>query len=323
MGGVGVNRAYDITHTLAAILGVQAYGSVPLPDQTAEGGSASDAALYTSWHPPADMPLHGQVSALSGAERIPVGGFPAARDGALYLPPAALVKDPPSLPVIVFMMGQPGSPDPQYLAKTLDAFAAAHEGLAPIALVVDQLGAPDRDPACADSTMYGAVSTYVNELVPAFITAHLNVTSDHARWLIGGYSNGGSCALTYAADHPDVWGGVIDISGNEYPGSEHVDETVRDVFGGDRAAFEASLPAAVMARNAGDYAGHIAVFTRGSEDTTFGPGQQRNAAAARAAGFTVSETVIAGAGHVGAALADGLTAAVAAVGPALGLAPPG
>ena len=55
----------------------------------------------------------------------------APRDAALYLPPAALVADPPRLPLIVFMMGQPGTPDPTSLAAALNAYAASHTGLCP------------------------------------------------------------------------------------------------------------------------------------------------------------------------------------------------
>jgi enterochelin esterase-like enzyme len=319
-GGLGVNRAYGITHNLAAILGVQAAADAVLPGQAS--GSDDLATLYETWKPPADMPAQGTIGALNGDDRIPSGQF-APRDAALYLPPAALVADPPKLPLLVFMMGQPGSPDPTNLAKALDAFAAAHQGLAPIAIVADQLGSRDKDPACGDSTMYGAVSTYFNELIPQWAPANLNISTDHRYWILGGYSNGGSCAVTWAAQHPDVWGQLWDISGNEFPGSEHVDETVKDVFGGDAAAFAAAKPAAIMAAApAGTYDGHTAVFTWGGADTTFGPGQQRNADAAKAAGFDVVTHVFDGEGHTGAVLDDGLAAAVAAIAPVVGLAAP-
>ncbi|MFJ6653243.1 alpha/beta hydrolase-fold protein [Microbacterium sp. NPDC091313] len=319
-GSLGVNRAYGITHNLAAILGVQAEADAVLPGQSANPDDLS--TLYQTWTPPADMPSKGTVGALTGSNRIPSGQF-APRDAALYLPPAALTADPPKLPLLVFMMGQPGSPDPTNLAQALDAFAAAHNGLAPIAIVADQLGGRDKDPACADSQMYGAVSTYFNDLIPQWASENLNISADHRYWIIGGYSNGGSCAVTWAAQHPDVWGQLWDISGNEFPGSEHVDETVKDVFGGDTAAFNAAKPAAIMAAApAGTYDGHTAVFTWGGADTTFGPGQQSNAAAAKAAGFDVVTQSFDGQGHTGAVLDDGLTAAMAAIAPVVGLAAP-
>lgn len=320
-GALGVNASYGVTHTLAAILGVQALDPATLPplDDVAD---SDPALLYQRWEPPAGMPSRGTVSALTGDTRIPTGSF-AARDASLYLPPAALVPDPPALPLLVFMMGQPGSPDPTALAKSLDAFAAANHGLAPIAIVVDQLSAPEKDPVCVDSALYGAVSTYVTQLVPQWAAHHLNVTQDHRFWTIGGFSNGGACAALYGAQHPDVWGQILDVSGNEFPGSEHVDETVKDVYGGDAAAFAAAEPASVMAAAPpGTYAGHTAIFTWGGEDTTYGPGQQSNAKAAQAAGFTTLTHVVDGTGHTGEALDGGLTFGIAALGPVLGLAPP-
>jgi enterochelin esterase-like enzyme len=178
------------------------------------------------------------------------------------------------------------------------------------------------DPACADSAKYGKVSTYINHDVPAYATKALNIVKDPAYWIIGGYSNGGSCAFAYGAQHPEIWGSIMDISGNEYPGSEHVDRTIADAFGGDKAAFDAAKPAALLAARPGAYDGHLAVFTHGDQDGTFGPGQVSNAALAQQAGFTVFSETIAGEGHVGPALSKGLTAAIDALGPGLGLAAP-
>lgn len=319
-GALGVNTAYGVTHDLAAILGVQALDPAALPQRDDAAGDPS--TLYQTWEPPAGMPATGSVSALTGSSKIPTGQF-AARDASLYLPPAAQVANPPALPLLVFMMGQPGSPDPTALAKALDAFAASNRGLAPIAIVVDQLTAPDLDPACVDSTKFGAVSTYVNQLVPQWAEANLNIVKDHRYWTIGGFSNGGSCAALYATKHPDTWGQLLDVMGNEFPGSEHVDQTVGDVYNGDAAAFQANKPSVVMAAApAGSYAGHLAVFTWGSEDTTFGPGQQANADAATAAGFTVLTHVVEGAGHTGEALDASLAFAIPAMAPVLGLAAP-
>lgn len=320
-GALGVNASYGVTHNLAAILGVQALDPASLPQR---GDTASDpATLYQTWEPPAGMPAKGSVSALTGSSKIPTGQY-AARDASLYLPPAAQVANPPALPLLVFMMGQPGSPDPTALAKALDSFAAANKGLAPIAIVVDQLTAPDDDPACVDSAKFGAVSTYINELVPKWAEQNLNIVTDHRYWTIGGFSNGGSCAALYGTKHPDTWGQLLDVMGNEFPGSEHVAQTVADVYGGDAAAFQANKPSVIMAAApAGTYTGHLAVFTWGSADTTYGPGQQANADAAKAAGFTVLTHIVEGAGHTGEALDGSLAYAIPAMAPTLGLAAPG
>jgi enterochelin esterase-like enzyme len=320
LGAIGVNRAFSITHTLAAIIGVQAVGPIALPAKTAM--DTISAPLSTTWTAPAGMPATGTVGALTGEDRIPAPGF-AARDASIYLPPAALVSDPPPLPLLVFMMGQPGTPEPNAIAKALDAFAAQHAGLAPIAIIADQLTDPTVDPACHDSAAHGAVSSYFNLSIPAFARARLNVIDDPAYWVIGGYSNGGSCALLWGSQHPEVWGSLLDVSGNEFPGSETVDKTIATTFAGDRAAFEAAKPVAVMAAApAGAYDGHAAVFTAGADDTQFGPGQRSNADAACAAGFTVTFETVPGASHVGPALDGGLALAMSALGPVLGLSGP-
>jgi hypothetical protein len=54
----------------------------------------------------------------------------------LYLPPAYLGSVRARLPVLVLIPGQPGGPEDWLLAGRLaavmDAFAAAHDGLAPV-----------------------------------------------------------------------------------------------------------------------------------------------------------------------------------------------
>ncbi|WP_375384779.1 esterase [uncultured Microbacterium sp.] len=320
LGALGVNRAFSITHTVAAIIGVQSVGPITLPAKTTAVPTAEP--LYTTWSAPAGMPQKGEVGALTGDDAIPAPGF-AARDASIYLPPAALVADPPALPLLVFMMGQPGSPEPNAIAKAMDAYAAQHDGLAPITIIADQLTSPTVDPACHDSATFGAVSTYFNTEIPAWARTHLNIARSAASWVIGGYSNGGACATLWGSQHPEIWGNLVDVSGNEFPGSETVDGTIAKVFGGDKAAFEAAKPAAIMAAApAGTYDGHTAVFTTGADDAQFGAGIVANADAARAAGFTVFLETVPGAGHVGPALDGGLALAIPPLGQALGLAAP-
>lgn len=311
--GLAVNAAFAITHTSAAIFGVQALSQAQLPAPT----PADPTVTVADFVPPKDLPAAGTVGALDG---IASPGY-KPRTPAVYLPPAAMVKNPPKLPVLVFMMGQPGTPDPTALAAALDKFAAKHNGIAPIAVVADQLaGNPGADPVCADSQAYGAVSTYFNSVLPDYIRSRFHVLTDPKDWTIGGYSNGGACAFAFAAAHPEVWGNVLDVSGNEYPGSEHPDAAIKTVYGGDRAAYEAALPAAQLAAHPGAYAGHTAVYTRGGADRRFGPGAERNAKLAREAGFAADVVVVPGAGHVGTALSGGLDGGVAALAAAWGVA---
>lgn len=315
MMGLGVNRLYGITHTPAAVFGVSALPQVTLPN----AADASGASL-TAWHAPADMPSHGRVGALTGDLTITPSKPYAPRPATVYLPPAALVANPPRLPVIVAMMGQPGSPDPTVIARQLDAYAAAHHGLAPITVVVDQLAGNGKfDPICMDSSTYGAVSTYVNTDVVAYIKTHFAVSKDPADWAIAGYSNGGSCAWQWGTQFPHTWGAILDVSGNEFPGSQHQADVVTRLWKGDKAAYRAWLPEAQLAAHRGEYTSHLAIFTHGGADAEFGPGQLRNAQLAQAAGFEVQAFVVPGASHVGAAVSSGYAFAIAQFSMARGL----
>lgn len=75
-----------------------------------------------------------------------------ARKAMIYLPPAALSDRPPALPVMELLAGQPGSPsrliDAGNIAATMNAYAAKHDGLAPIVLVPTRTARP-RTTACA------------------------------------------------------------------------------------------------------------------------------------------------------------------------------
>lgn len=314
---IGTNAAFGINPTLGSLFGAVPADTIalPTPGPTTDAG-IPDAPLYETWQAPAGMPAKGEV----GTQVIPatVSGFDA-RPAGIYLPPAALVKDAPALPVIVFMMGQPGNPDPTFIAAALDAYAAQHDGLAPIAVVADQVGANVVDTACADSSAYGNAESYITNDVVGWIQAHLHVIDDPRWWVVGGYSNGGGCAITFGASHPELWKNIMDISGEPYPGSEQPDNITKTVYGGSAAAFEASKPVNILAAHPGAYGGMTAAFTAGADDPTYISAAQTVSAAAQNAGMSVSLDIIPGAGHTGDALTTGLQITIGKMYPALGL----
>ncbi|MHB1234445.1 MAG: alpha/beta hydrolase, partial [Microbacteriaceae bacterium] len=176
-GTLGINAYFGLNRTLGSLLNISAVKPLSIPGPIASpSASPSPLAspvvqepLWKSWVPPANMPAKGRT----GAEVIPgvKSGF-KARPAGIYLPPAALVANPPPLPLVVMMMGQPGVPDPAYVAGVLDSFASKHNGLAPIVIVADQLGSPYVDPACANSAKYGNVETYITQDVVNWAVAH-------------------------------------------------------------------------------------------------------------------------------------------------------
>ncbi|HEV7169044.1 MAG TPA: alpha/beta hydrolase-fold protein [Micrococcaceae bacterium] len=298
---LGVNAGYGLNQTLGSLLGVDNGHFLTLPRHRQTATQADQSPLWQTWKPPAGMPATGR----SGPVSIPAtaSGF-HARDAYLYLPPAALVADPPPLPVIVMMMGQPGSPDQDKSAVAeLNSLESENHGLAPLFLTVDQLGDPYRNPLCVDSPS-GNVYTYVTTDVVNFIRSKLNVAPGRVNWAVAGYSDGGECALSFGAKRPDLFGSLLDVSGELEPLNGSVQNTVNTVFRGNKAEFSAEEPANILKTHR--YADQLAIFTSGSLDTTFTPQSVAAAADARAAGMTTYRFTGANIGHRGDSVDYGL-----------------
>lgn len=263
-------------------------------DASAGAADVATRGFAATWTPPADMPAMGSV----GETTIPatLSHFDA-RDAVVYLPPAARVSKPPKLPVMVMLSGQPGAPEDLFvkggLARTLDAYASAHKGLAPIVVVPDQLGAPEKNPMCVDSPL-GNSATYITQDVTAWIQANLPVTTDHRYWGIGGFSQGATCTTQFGPAHPDLYRTWFDIAGEQAPTIG--DDTVRAAFGGSQAAYDAAKPASILARNA-PYSDVAAIVGYGSLDTRLGPETEKIGAAMKAAGVSTTQIVSPGTAH--------------------------
>ncbi|MET3922260.1 alpha/beta hydrolase-fold protein [Arthrobacter sp. UYEF20] len=314
---LGINAGYGLNPTLGAMLGMNQTQHLALPKLNPAQQTQGGAALWQSWKPPAGIPAAGR----SGTVTIPAdaSGF-HARDAYLYLPPAALVDNPPALPVIIMMMGQPGGPEQSKSAvRELDALAQRNHGLAPIVLTVDQLGDPYRNPVCVDSAK-GKVYTYVTTDVVNYIRKNFNVASGRTQWAVAGYSNGGECALSFAAKRPELFGSLLDISGELDPLVGSVDNTVKTVFGGNKAAFTAEKPATIL--KAHKYSDNLAIFTSGALDSKYGPQGATAEADAKTAGMTTRRFVGDGVGHRGDAVDYGLKSGLPLLYQRFGLAPP-
>ncbi|WP_111766651.1 alpha/beta hydrolase [Nakamurella deserti] len=272
------------------------------PDQEVSPGTVTDATagpdsdlLIDSWQPPADLPATGRVTAAP----IPgtVSGFDAG-DAWIYLPPAYATVPRPRLPVLVLMAGQPGEPrnwfDGGDVAGTMDAYAATHAGLAPVVVVPDWLGTSGGNPLCVDSPGTGNDWTYLTVDVHDWILDRLQVAPDPARWAVGGLSAGGTCALQLATRDPAAYPTVLAFSAQDHPVLETGDDTLDTMFGGDRAAYDAVDPMALLAD--GTYPASAGFFAAGADDAVYGPQTAAVYAAARDAGMDARYAILPG-GH--------------------------
>ena len=301
LGALGVNADFGQYTTVGSMLGTSAFAPLPAVDlalQRAAAGtdSTSEHQLWKTWVAPAGIAAHGIV----GSVTIPasVSHF-AARDAVVYLPPAALVSHPPALPVLVMMSGQPGSPENVFLAghldKLMDAMAAEHDGLAPIVVVPDQLSAPTVNPMCVDSAA-GNSATYLTVDVPTWIRANLDVQSAATGWGVGGFSQGGTCAIQLGAGHPEIFGSIMDVSGELEPKAGSPAQTIARGFGGDSAAYDRAKPLQILTRES-PYRDVVAIFAAGSLDSKYMPWIATVAAAAQVAGMQSTVLTSPGTAH--------------------------
>jgi S-formylglutathione hydrolase FrmB len=224
--------------------------------------------------------------------RIPgtVSHFPA-RPGFVYLPAAARQKDAGRFPVVIALSGQSKHAQPSdviVLARIqtiMDDIAARNGGRAPIVVIPDQLSAGPKNPMCVDSPI-GNVDTYLTVDVRRWTLAHLPALADRQDWTIAGFSEGGTCSIQLGAKHPDIFGSLVDVSGEEVPAYGSLAHTIATGFGGSRAAYERATPFALLKAGA-PYHDMRAYFGAGTNDKKLGWVAPIMARHARAAGMTV------------------------------------
>lgn len=288
--GLGINVDFGAYRTLQQALMINPYPTVGLASQHPAdvGAKLVDAA---TWTPPTGMPKHGMITRLS----IPgiVSGF-HARDAVVYLPPAARVADPPVLPVIISLSGQPGQPSDMFqsgqLGRQLDRYAAHHDGLAPIVVAPDQLGAPNRNPMCVNSRALGNSGTYITTDVVHWIKHHLNVAPSPDSWGLVGFSEGATCAVQFISGDPHDFGSALAIASELQQQDGSVRQTVNAAYGGSMRRYLDATPIAMM-REHQPFTDHLIVFTYGQNDHRYRKSTLALQHAARAAGIRTSTLV--------------------------------
>ncbi|MFP3465270.1 alpha/beta hydrolase-fold protein [Leifsonia sp. SIMBA_070] len=263
----GINVDFGAYRNLNDALGIVPYKALGLHAERGEVVAGTDWKATVS--DPASVPAKGEI----GTVRIPSteSRFPA-RKAVVYLPPVALTANPPALPVLYALSGQPGAPADMFtaggVATAMDRFAAAHDGYAPIVVAPDQLGGPGRNPMCVDSRAYGDSATYLLTDVRNWVRSNLRVSGDPAGWGVFGYSQGATCAVQFASGRPDLFGSALASSSELGPTLGDEELTISTGFGGSRSAYEKAQPSAMMKQHT-PYADSVMVFGAGADDAKY------------------------------------------------------
>jgi S-formylglutathione hydrolase FrmB len=233
----------------------------PLPDQT-------DQVTVAAMQRQGRIPTTGTVVPVSVPDTA--SGF-RHREELVYLPPAWYATNPPPpLPTLMMIGGEFNTPADWLRAgdavKTIDDFAAAHHGNAPVLVFVDPGGTFNNDTECVNGSR-GNVADHLTKDVVPFMEHDFGVSSDRSRWGVVGWSMGGTCAVDLAVMHPDLFSVFEDIAGDLSPNSGTKEQTVARLFGGSTAAWADYDPTTVITRH-GPYtglAGWFDVNTAGGE----------------------------------------------------------
>jgi S-formylglutathione hydrolase FrmB len=226
--------------------------SRPLPDHA---DHPTVAAMQRDGTPPA----HGALVTVSTGTR---SGF-GHRDEYVYLPPAWFSSTPPPpLPALMMIGGQFHTPADWIRAgdavNALDAFAAAHNGYAPVAAFVDANGTFVNDTECVNGVRGNAADHLTEDVLP-YVTENFGLS--RARWGVVGFSSGGTCALDLAVMHPDRFSTFLDIAGDIGPNAGTKAQTIERLYGGDSDAWDRFDPSTVITGHGRyvDISGHFVV----------------------------------------------------------------
>jgi S-formylglutathione hydrolase FrmB len=215
----------------------------PLPDQADRAGVT--ARQLTGARRPNGVVL--PVSIPADASKF------AHRRELVYLPPAWFASNPPPRLPAVMMIGTAINTPADWLRAggaidTIDEFAGAHHGFAPVLVFVDATGAFDNDTECVNGPR-GNTADYLTKDVVPYMISNFSVSAERANWGIAGFSMGGTCAVDLTVMHPDMFSAFVDIAGDAGPNLGTRSHTIATLFGGNANAYAAFDPTTVILRH--------------------------------------------------------------------------
>jgi S-formylglutathione hydrolase FrmB len=279
-----INAHYGYWPTVGAALGK------PAPGQVANGVLSKELKGRLR-----DHLTEGQYAA------VQISGKSVHFDAAtayVWLPPDFFHVRHAHLPVLLMLPGWPGSGQDWERAggavHIADAWARTHHGTAPVMVFVDENGKRGYDTECVNGPQ-GNAETYLTKVVPAWITHVLKIDRDPSNWATVGFSEGGTCAIGLAVEHPDEFGRFVDLAGDEAPNyglHPTPSLTLRKLYGGNVKEERATTPLLVLAHH--HYRGEKAWFAVANQDLLHVDVEQALTAASRDAGISARYFMIPG-----------------------------
>jgi S-formylglutathione hydrolase FrmB len=214
----------------------------------------------------------------------------------VYLPPAWFREPRPHLPVIELIGGVFAAPDDWIRAghavQTTEAYAAQHNGVAPILVFTDATGDIITDTECVNGAAGNAEDHLVHD-VPGYVASTFHTAAPPGNWSVVGWSMGGTCAVDLAVEHPEAFASFVDISGDLGPNLGSKQNTISRLFGGSEAAWATHDPLTVLAGHSA-YRDMTGLFVSGAAEPTRIRHAGQLSTAARQAGIATELKVLPG-----------------------------
>jgi S-formylglutathione hydrolase FrmB len=207
------------------------------------------------------------------------------RSEYVYLPPAWFATDRPTLPALMMIGGEFSTPTDWIRTgnaiATVDRYAQAHQGLAPVLVFADSTGSFRNDTECVDGPRGHAAEHLTRELRP-YIISHFGTAASARQWGVVGWSTGGTCAVDLGVTHPELFATFEDIQGDLGPNAGNTQQTIASLYAGNAQTWATFDPMTVMAHHTPyvDSAGWFDNAPAGNKPITSHPRTNKNATTA-------------------------------------------
>jgi enterochelin esterase-like enzyme len=245
----------------------------------------NDYGFYTSW---ADLTGSGpaQVAIVTGSLVPPGQGSVRvdtvhAHAGGLddrvivWLPPGYDANAARPYPVVMFLPGQPSSPQGTVrhfqFARIATQLVQSHQVPPFVAVFPTLMIAPPRDTECTDVPGSVQAETWLNTDVPTYVGQHYRVQPPGPDWSLIGWSTGGFCAAKLVAAHPDRFGSATAFGGYFNPVQ---DQSTGSLFGGQAQRYDHNSPLWLYQHNHGLRGSRLLIVAGQQDAETWGSSQQ-------------------------------------------------